>query len=130
MIFITITLNVITIKMLNHNTKGEWKIQLSMTINFISSKDTNETRVMHSKTDNIEIRIGNKTHEIMQKVVDSLLQKYQKGLEESIKGCKFVFDSVNLLHYKFHKINLNRGESYIDFPKWLKSKKSAIKPKN
>ena len=84
---------------------------------------------MHSKTDNIEIMIGNKTHKIMQEVVDSLLQKYQKDLEELIKGCEFVFDSVNLLHYKFHKIILNRGELYIDFAKRLKSKKSAIKPK-
>ena len=35
-------------------------------------------------------------------------------LEESIKGSEFVFDSVDLLYYKFHKISLNRNESYID----------------
>ena len=34
-----------------------------------------------------------------------------------MKGSKFVFDSVDLLYYTFHKISLNRGGSYIDSPK-------------
>ena len=42
---------------------------------------------------------------------------------------EFVFDSVDSLYYKLHKISLNRGGSYIDSPKWLKIKK-AINPKN
>ena len=32
-----------------------WKIQLTITINFISSKDSNEERVLHSKSYDIEI---------------------------------------------------------------------------
>ena len=39
-----------------------------------------------------------------------------------MKGSEFVFDSVDLLYYKLHEISLNRGGSYIDSPKWLKSK--------
>ena len=39
--------------------KGEWKIQLTMEINFISSKDSHETRTMHANRDNTEIMIGN-----------------------------------------------------------------------
>ena len=53
--------------------------------------------------------IGNETDEIFLEVFDSLLQKYQKGLEEAIKGSEFVFDGVDLLHYKCHRISLNRG---------------------
>ena len=30
-------------------TSSEWKIQLTMAINFISSKDSDETRTMHTK---------------------------------------------------------------------------------
>ena len=45
-------------------------------------------------------------------------------------GSEFVFDSVDLLYYKFHKISLNRGRSYIDSAKWLKNKKTTINPKN
>ena len=37
------------------------KIQLTVAVNFISSKDSNETRAMHSKSNNIEIIIGNET---------------------------------------------------------------------
>ena len=45
----------------DHKTQGEWKIQLTMAINFISSKDSEEIRAMYTKSDNIEIIIGNKT---------------------------------------------------------------------
>ena len=115
---------------INHKTQGEWKIQIKIAINFLSSKDTGEMRTMHSKSDNIEIIIGNETDEITEELFEYLLQKHQKGLEKSIKGSKLVFDSVDLLYYKFHKISLNRGGSYIDSPKWLKNKKSTINPKS
>ena len=46
----------------NHKTQGTWKIHLTMAINFISSKeDSNETRTMHTKSDNIEIKTGSET---------------------------------------------------------------------
>ena len=31
-----------------------------------------------------------------------------------MRGSKFAFDCVDSLHYKLHKININRGGSYID----------------
>ena len=43
----------------NHNPQSDWKIQLTMQINFISSKDSEETRTMHTKSSNIEIVMGN-----------------------------------------------------------------------
>ena len=58
------------------------------------------------------------------------MQRYQEGLEESVKGSEFVFDSNDLLNYKIQKITLNRGGSYRDSPKWLKNKKATIIPKN
>ena len=45
----------------NLKTRGEWKIQLTIAINFPSSKDSKQTRTMHSKSNNIEIMIGNET---------------------------------------------------------------------
>ena len=47
-----------------------------------------------------------------------------------MKGSDFEFDRVNFLYYDFNKISINRGGSYIDSPKWIKSKKSTINPKN
>ena len=58
-------------------------------------------------------------HKIIEDLLDSFLQRYQKGLEESMRGSKFVFDNVDSLYYKLYKISLNRVGSYIDFPKWL-----------
>ena len=39
----------------DHKTIREWKIQLTMQINFISSKDSEETRTMHTKSHNVEL---------------------------------------------------------------------------
>ena len=47
-----------------------------------------------------------------------------------MKGSDFIFDCVNSLYYKCHKIDLNRGGSYIDSPGWVKYKKATINPIN
>ena len=80
---------------IDYKTQGEWKIQLIMTINFLSSKYSDETRTMHTKCNNIEIVIGNETVEIIRELFESLLQRYQEGLEELMKGNEFVFDSID-----------------------------------
>ena len=61
----------------NLMTQDEWKIQLTMLINFISSKDSGENIIIHSKSDNIEIMIGCKTDEMIEELFESLLQGYQ-----------------------------------------------------
>ena len=59
---------------------------------------------------------------LLKKIFVSFLQKYQKGWKESMKDSEFIFDSVDLLQYKLHKIKLNRNGSHIDSPKRLKNK--------
>ena len=103
----------------NHKTQNEWKIQLSLTINFVSSKDFKETRTIYTNSDNTDIIIGYETDQIIEEFFNSLLQRYQKGLKE------FVFDSVDLLNYKLHKIILDLGGSHINSPEWLKNKKAT-----
>ena len=44
---------------------------------------------------------------------------------EPMKGSDFVFDYVYLLYYKFHKINPNRGRSYICSSDWITKKKAT-----
>ena len=88
-----------------------WKIQLTITINFISSKDDNDgERLMHSKSDFIEIRISDEADEVIRKRFDSLKNRYQSNLQP-MRGSEFVFDYVQLLYYKFHKRNFNHGGS-------------------
>ena len=79
-----------------------------MSINFISSEDFDETRNMRTKNDNIEIMMGGETDEIIAGRFISLLQRYQEGLEESMKGSEFIFESVDLLYYHLQKTSLKR----------------------
>ena len=44
-----------------------WQIQLTLAINFVSSKDNDEEKVMHSKSDNIEIMINDEADEIFKR---------------------------------------------------------------
>lgn len=39
----------------NFRAYGEWENHLSIKINFLSSRDSDEKRLMHSKSDNREI---------------------------------------------------------------------------
>ena len=92
---------------------GEWKIQLTMQINSISSKDSGETRTMHTKSRNIEIMMRSKTNDIIEELRECLLQNYQEE-EKSMRGSQFVRDSIDLLYYHLQKISLKRARSYID----------------
>ena len=47
-----------------------------------------------------------------------------------MKGSDFIFDSVQPMYYKCHKVNFKRGGSYIYSPDWIKNKKVTINPKN
>ena len=58
---------------------------------------------MHSKSDNIEIMMNDKVEAIIQELFDSLKNRYQNNLK-SMKGSEFVFDYVQLLYYKYHKM--------------------------
>ena len=107
------------------------KLQLIAEINFTSLKPgSDETRIMDTIIDNIEIMIGDDNDDIVEDFYRSFLQKYEENLQNKMKGLDFKFDSVNFLFYDFNEISLNRGGSYIDSPKWLKYKKSTINPKN
>ena len=71
--------------------------------------------------------ISDKADEVIEELFQSLLSRYQIGLETSRKGSQFVFDCVHLLYFKYHKINPNQGGSYIDTPNWIKKQKSNNK---
>ena len=49
-------------------TPSEWKIQLTMAINFTSSKDSEETRTMHTKSNNLKIMMGSETDGIIEEL--------------------------------------------------------------
>ena len=112
-------------KLVNYyKNKGEWKVQLIAEISFISLKPgSDETRIMHMRSDNEEFMNGSDTDEIIKGLFKSFLQKYEENLQEKMKGSDFdgvkgsEFDGVNFLYYDFNKISINRRGSYIDSPK-------------
>ena len=103
-----------------------WKIQLTIAINFISSKDSEKERVMHSNSGNIKFTPYSDANYVIEKLFKSLRSKYEDNLETSMKGSGFIFDSVQLMYYKCYEVNFKRGGSYIDSPDWTKKKKATI----
>ena len=80
-----------------------------------------------------KLLLSNETNEIIEELFESLLQRYKEGLEEvnlNLRGSEFIFDSIDLLCYKLHKISVNRDRLYIDSPEWLKNEKTTINLKN
>ena len=73
---------------------------------FMSSKDIDEIRVIHSKSNNIEIMNGNQTDGIIEKIIQALRLRYQMSLEESVKGCDFAIGHVVEMHHKCQKRSL------------------------
>ena len=85
---------------------------------------------MHTRSDNIEIMIGDDNDDVIQELFKSFLKRYEENLQNTMRGSEFEIDGVNFLYYDFNKISINRSGSYIDSLKWLKDKKSTINPKH
>ena len=66
-------------KLINYyKNKGEWKVQLIAEISFISLKPgSDETCIMHTRSNNEEFMNGNDTDEIINGLFESFLQKYK-----------------------------------------------------
>ena len=110
-------------------------MQLTIEVNFISLKlGSDETRIMYTRSDNIEIMFDEDNDDIIEQIVESLLKTYEENLQNKMRGSEFEFDGVNFLYYDLNKTSINRGRSYVDSPKWLKDvnyvKMSTINPKN
>ena len=69
-----------------------WKVELTNTINFISSKYVEEERVMHSKGSNIEFMFYDNANEVVDELFESLLLRYHIALETLMRGSDFIFN--------------------------------------
>ena len=72
---------------------------MTIVINFVSSEENEEERVMHSKSDKIEIMINYRAEEVIEELSQSLLSRYQIRLETAMGGSDSIFDCVHLLYY-------------------------------
>ena len=114
-----------------YKAKGEWKLQISAEISFVSQKPgSDETRTMFTRSTPEEFMIGSETEEVAENLIMSILQKYQDNLQNKMKGSDFIFNGINYLYYDLNRITISNGGSYIESPKWLKDKKCCINQKN
>ena len=81
-------------------------------------------------SDNEEIRSGNETDDIINRLIKSFLTYYQNEEKTLRNGSNFVFESVDLLTYHIHKTNMKRGKSYIKSPEWILNKRATINKTN
>ena len=80
----------------NIENSNTWKTQLTVAINFISSKNKDEERVVHSKSDNIEIMINDKADEDVKNDLILLLKNIQLGSKHQ---WEVVISSLILIIY-------------------------------
>ena len=71
---------------------------------------------MQSESNNIKFTSYNDANEVGDKVFESLRSRYQGKLETSMRGSDFIFDLVQLMYEKCHKVNFRYSGSYIDSP--------------
>ena len=75
--------------------------------------------------------MGSDTENVIDTLFNTLLQNFQRIQKTSNEsGSEFIPDSVEVLEYEFHEIDIIRAESYIITPDWIASKKATINPKN
>ena len=86
------------------------------------------TRTIYVWSDNVSIMQGGDADDIIRVIFRSFLHNYQEELK-IIKGSDFVFESVELVDYKRHRVLLRRGGSYVKCPERLANKKTTS-PKN
>ena len=112
------------------NNNNEYKIQLSMGVNFMCITDKEKTRTFYVKSDNKEIRLGNGTSNIINELVNHFYLTMKKNEQILRNGSDYTFENVEILAIHFHNIKLKRGKSYIKSPEWISCKKATINPKD
>ena len=93
------------------NNNNEYKIQVSIGVNFICITNKEKTRTFYVKSDNKEIRLGNGTSNIINELIKFFLSNYQKEEQILKNGSNYTFESVDILYIHFHNIKLKRGSS-------------------
>ena len=77
--------------------KNEQKIQLSMGLNFMHTTDRDKNQTFYVKSDNVEIRIGSNTNDVITILFESFLNNYQKEEQILRNGSNYTFESVDIL---------------------------------
>ena len=109
--------------------KTEQKIQLDLGINLVGITD-NKRITFFTKSENIKCLPSSNTQDILNKLLASLYKNYQEDIQLCRTSSSFVYESVEELNIHFHKVDLQRGASYIPTLDCIKNKKATKNPLN
>ena len=85
--------------------------------NCIFVKSLENTHTICSKSDPIEICMGRDTNDVIDRLFDATLERFQQEIVTSnVDGSEFTHESVVSLYYYFMKIDIRRAESYVKSP--------------
>ena len=101
---------------------------MQLDIGFNMTHIDDKRRITHfSRSDNVICMPSSDTNKILNELLTSLYEKYQEDLQLSRTSSSFSYESVEECNIHFNKIDLRGASSYIETPKWLKSKKGHYK---
>ena len=110
--------------------RGEsWKAQLNIVILFRKRDGSEGTEKPTWSTPPHVIMEGSDLEEVLDEMRTSLMRQYERIIN-TMEASDFVFIRVVEMTYHCHRVDLNRGGSYIELPEWVKNKKCCINPKN
>lgn len=98
------------------------KLQLDIKINTKNLLNPNEKRTFTVKSMNIEVTPSDDISDVIIRLTESLHDNFQQEMLVLRNGSNFVFDSIIELNINMHQVDLRRGSSYIESPKWLKQR--------
>ena len=115
--------------LINEKKITDQKIQLDIGINLRHIIEDNRI-TFYVKTANIMCLPSHNTDDILEQLISSFYNQYKNKLLLCRTSSSFVYESAEGSGIQFHKIELNRGSSYIPSLDWLKNKGATINPQN
>ena len=115
--------------LINEKKTTEQKLQLDIGINLVHIIDNKRIR-FYTKSENIKCLPSSNTEDILNELLASLYEKFKEDLQLCRTSSSFVYESVEELNIHFHKVDLQRGATYIPTADWIKNKKATINPNN
>ena len=106
-----------------------YKFQLNIGVEFVSRKDANDIIEKPIWSENHVIMEGTDLNDVYEDMYEELLQQFET-VQSKLNKSDYVFHRIYEMTYHCHKVDLIRGSSYIDLPKWVKDKHCCINPKN
>ena len=116
------------VQLIKEKQVNELKIQLNVGVRLINEKDKKEF-VCHVQTYNLKVLPTDDETIFLCELFHNFKNKCQEEVNISEQESGSSHNGINDLSINYRKIDLNRGASYIETPRWLSSKAATINPK-